>query len=146
MNSVKHDRAWIAAHIPHQGDMCLLDEVLSFDEHHITCLTNTHRRQAHPLAHAGRLGAAVGIEYAAQAMAVHGAVLSGGGPGRGGYLTSVRDARWAVERLDDIDGPLEVHAQRLSGDDNNVLYAFSVRAQGKELMSGRTTVILRADH
>lgn len=146
MTSMKRDRAWIAAHIPHQGDMCLLDEVLSFDEQHIVCVTNSHRQAPHPLAHAGRLGAAAGIEYAAQAMAVHGAVLSGGGPGRGGYLTSVRDARWSVDRLDDIDGPLEVEAQRLSGDDNNVLYAFSVRAQGKELLSGRTTVILRADH
>lgn len=145
MTPVKHDHAWIAAHIPHQGDMCLLEEVQSFDEQHITCLTNTHRRPAHPLAHAGRLGAAAGIEYAAQAMAVHGAVLSGGGPGRGGYLTSVREARWSVDRLDNIDGPLEVHAQRLSGDDNNVLYAFSVRVQGQELMSGRTTVILRAE-
>lgn len=146
MTSMKRDRAWIAAHIPHQGDMCLLDEVLSFDEQHIVCVTNSHRQAPHPLAHAGRLGAAAGIEYAAQTMAVHGAVLSGGGPGRGGYLTSVRDARWSVDRLDDIDGPLEVEAQRLSGDDNNVLYAFSVRAQGKELVSGRTTVILRADH
>lgn len=143
---MKRDRAWIAAHIPHQGDMCLLDEVLSFDEQHIVCVTHSHRRAPHPLVHAGRLGAAAGIEYAAQAMAVHGAVLSGGGPGRGGYLTSVRDARWTTDRLDDIEGPLEVEAQRLSGDDNNVLYAFSVRAQGKELVSGRTTVILRADH
>lgn len=146
MTSMKRDRAWIAAHIPHQGDMCLLDEVLSFDERHIVCVTNSHRLAPHPLAHAGRLGAAAGIEYAAQAMAVHGAVLSGGGPGRGGYLTSVREARWTTDRLDDIDAPLEVEAQRLSGDDNNVLYAFSVRAQGKELVSGRTTVILRADH
>ncbi|HAJ12631.1 MAG TPA: 3-hydroxylacyl-ACP dehydratase, partial [Comamonadaceae bacterium] len=25
------DHRWIAAHIPHQGSMCLLDEVLTWD-------------------------------------------------------------------------------------------------------------------
>ena len=30
-----HDRDWIAAHIPHQGDMCLLEGVLSVDEQRI---------------------------------------------------------------------------------------------------------------
>ena len=141
-----HDRDWIAAHIPHQGDMCLLEGVLSVDEQRIVCLAMSHLGASNPLRHAGRLGVAVGIEYAAQAMAVHGAILSQGAPGRSGYLTSVREANWCVSRLDDLPGPLEVHAERLSGTDNNVLYAFSLRDGGRELMSGRATVILNADH
>ncbi|MGA2366137.1 MAG: 3-hydroxylacyl-ACP dehydratase, partial [Steroidobacteraceae bacterium] len=28
---MRPDRAWIVAHIPHQGRMCLLDQVLSWD-------------------------------------------------------------------------------------------------------------------
>lgn len=141
-----HDRDWIAAHIPHQGDMCLLEGVLSVDEQRIVCLAVSHQAASNPLRHAGRLGVAVGIEYAAQAMAVHGAILSHGAPGRSGYLTSVREANWCVSRIDDLSEPLEVHAERLSGTDNNVLYAFSLHGGGRELMSGRATVILNADH
>ena len=141
-----HDRDWIAAHIPHQGDMCLLEGVLSVDEQRIVCLAVSHQAASNPLRHARRLGVAVGIEYAAQAMAVHGAILSQGAPGRSGYLTSVREANWCVSRLDDLSGPLEVHAERLSGTDNNVLYAFSLQGGGRELMNGRATVILNADH
>lgn len=141
-----HDRDWIAAHIPHRGDMCLLDGVLHADEQRIVCRALSHRDASHPLRHAGRLGIAVGIEYAAQAMAVHGAILCGVEPGRSGYLTSVREASWCVSRLDDLPGPLEVHVERLSGTDNNVLYAFSLRDGERELMGGRATVILNTDH
>jgi predicted hotdog family 3-hydroxylacyl-ACP dehydratase len=71
------DRAWIERHIPHQGRMCLLDEVLEWSTEQIRCRSATHRDAHHPLRAHGRLGIACGIEYAAQAMAVHG-VLSGG--------------------------------------------------------------------
>ena len=65
------DHAWIAAHIPHQGRMCLLDRVLSWDEQQVCCVAQGHQAADHPLRAEGRLGIAVGIEYAAQAMAVH---------------------------------------------------------------------------
>ena len=63
------DRAWIAARIPHQGSMCLLDAVelgRTTDRlpRHQSCPARqpvTRRRQL----------AANAIEYAAQAMAVH---------------------------------------------------------------------------
>lgn len=69
------DHAWIAAHVPHQGRMCLLERVLAWDETHIVCEAIGHADPAHPLRDAGRLGAAIGVEYAAQAMAVHGALI-----------------------------------------------------------------------
>ena len=71
------DQAWIAAHIPHQGTMCLLDEVVSWDEARIACRASSHRAPDHPLRTHGRLGAACGIESAAQAMAVLGALSLG---------------------------------------------------------------------
>lgn len=138
-------RDWIAARIPHQGSMCLLDGVLSFDAEHIVCEARGHGALDHPLRAGDGLGVAAGIEYAAQAMAVHGALLSEGQPGRSGYLASARDVQWQVRHLHDIPGPLEVRAERLSGTDNHVLYAFTVRGDGRLLLSGRTTVILNAD-
>ena len=72
------DHAWIAAHIPHHGRMCLLDEVLSVGvRSESPAAAAAHRAADHPLRAHGRLGAACGIEFAAQAMAVHGALVAG---------------------------------------------------------------------
>ena len=140
------DRAWLLAHIPHQGSMCLLERVEAWDDQHIRCTAGSHRLSDNPLRDQGRLGVACGIEYAAQAMAAHGALLLAADQApRAGYLTSVRSVMLAVDRLDDIASDLLVEAQRLSGDDNNILYGFSVSAGGRELLSGRATVVLDTD-
>ncbi len=139
------DRAWIAAHIPHQGTMCLLDAVTDWSENHIACRATSHGEPANPLRAADRLGAANGIEYAAQAMAIHGALLAGhDDPPRQGYLTSVRSVTLHVDRLDDLPGELAVRAERLSGDHNNVLYQFSVSHAGRPVLEGRAAVVLDA--
>lgn len=139
------DRAWIAAHIPHQGSMCLLDAVSEWSPTLIRCRASSHRDPANPLRADGRLGAANGIEYAAQAMAIHGALLtSADQPPRQGYLVSVRNVSLACARLDQIEDDLEIEAERLSGDDNSVLYQFHVRST-ELLLSGRAAVVLDAD-
>ena len=69
-------QADIARRIPHQGRMCLLDAVTEWDGAHIVCQASSHRASDNPLRAEGRLGAACGVEYAAQAMAVHGALLA----------------------------------------------------------------------
>ena len=43
----------------------------------ISCVSRSHRAADNPLRAGGRLGIACGIEYAAQAMAVHGALIAG---------------------------------------------------------------------
>jgi predicted hotdog family 3-hydroxylacyl-ACP dehydratase len=140
------DRAWIAAHIPHQGGMCLLDSVVDWSPERIRCASASHRGLDNPLRDNNRLGVACGIEYAAQAMAVHGALLAGNDDvPRQGFLASVRNVEFGVARLDDIAADLDVEAERLSGDDNNILYGFSVRADGKLLLAGRAAVILNAE-
>ena len=141
------DHAWLLAHIPHQADMCLLDAVLEWDAQQIRCRAVSHRAAANPLRHAGRLGVACGIEYAAQAMAAHGAAIAAQTPDarpRAGYLASVRGVELHVARLDDVADDLSVEAERLSGDDNNILYAFSISAGPRVLLSGRAAVILDA--
>lgn len=139
------NRAAIAARIPHQGSMCLLDAVLAWDSGQIHCRASSHRQPDNPLRAAARLGAACGIEYAAQAMAVHGALLApAGAPPRPGYLASVRSVQLAVDRLDDLPQDLDIVAERLSGDEHNILYHFRVEHAGDLLLSGRAAVMLVA--
>lgn len=140
------DHAWIAAHIPHQGSMCLLDAVLRWDDACIVCRADSHARPDNPLRTNGALGIANGIEYAAQAMAVHGALLADSETApAAGFLASVRDVQWQLPRLDDLPAGLLVHAQRLSGDGRTILYSFHLEAAGITVLSGRASVILDAD-
>jgi predicted hotdog family 3-hydroxylacyl-ACP dehydratase len=143
--AILHDHAWIAAHIPHQGTMCLLDSVIEWDEQHIVCMASSHLRVDHPLRSRSRLPAVVAIEYAAQAMAAHGAVLAhrDAAPGAG-FLTAVRGVRFGVDRLDTLDTELRCEATRVSGDAHNILYAFEVSAGSQSVARGRATVMLEA--
>lgn len=140
----------IARRIPHQGSMCLLECVSAWDTQQICCEASSHRDSNNPLRAHGRLGAACGIEYAAQAMAVHGALLAESGAGAAsqgptlGYLASVRGVTLHVDRLDDLSDALSIHAERLSGDSSTVLYSFTVHAGRRLLLSGRAAVILDA--
>ena len=77
-------KAEIRTLIPHSGLMCLLDEVMQWDDRSIVCITNTHRDPANPLLRGGRLSAVHAFEYGAQASAVHG---------------GLRAARWGQLRL-----------------------------------------------
>jgi len=139
------DHAAIAARIPHQGSMCLLAAVVDWSPDSISCRAVSHTDPANPLRAEGRLGAASGIEYAAQAMALHGALLARvADRPRQGYLTSVRSVRLHVARLDDLPGELEVQAERLSGDADHILYRFTVGHDGHCLVEGRAAVILDA--
>ena len=133
----------IAGLIPHGGTMCLLHEVLHMDEESITCRAVSHRDPDHPLREEGMLPALSGIEYAAQAMAVHGALREARGP-RSGMLAAVRDVVLNVERLDDIPDDLVITARRLLDDLSRLLYEFEVRADARELLRGRAVVVLAA--
>jgi len=143
------NRAWIEAHIPHHGRMCLLDQVASWSSDRISCRSGGHRAADHPLRAHGRLGVACGIEFAAQAMAVHGALVAElpearDGPGakpRAGFLASVRGVRLHVARLDDVESDLICDALRIAGDQGTILYEFEVRSSAAPLLSGRATVL-----
>ncbi len=136
-------REQILTMIPHAGAMCLLDEVLRWDALSVRCLSRRYRDADNPLRRAnGTLGAACGIEIAAQAMAVHGGLTAAAAAPAGGYLVSLRDVRLTTARLDATDGDLLVDAERLLGDAKTALYRFSLAVHGTELLCGRATVIL----
>jgi predicted hotdog family 3-hydroxylacyl-ACP dehydratase len=138
------DAQQIAKLIPHHGSMCLLSSVQHYGAQSIRCLASSHRLPTNPLREQGMLHAVCGVEYAAQAMAVHGALLSGQGdqPPRGGRLASVRAVEFSAARLDDVEDDLEICATQLMGDDNSMVYEFTVTAAQRTLLKGKATVVL----
>lgn len=140
------DKTWIEAHIPHQGNMCLLDHVISWDEKTITCSATSHLQPTNPLRYQNQLNTACGIEYAAQAMAVHGALLAPPDQEkpRAGFLVSIRGATIHHARLDDIKQALTIYVELIHSDSNNIIYAFSLHADHRLLLDGRAAVMLNA--
>ena len=136
----------IASLIPHQRAMCLLEDVVSWDETRIVCRTSGHRHPSNPLRVATGLLAASGIEYAAQAVAVHGGLVASSKPGfqapSNGYLANAKDVTWSVERLDDIQADLIVEAEQLISEGGRSIYSFNLLAEGRSLMQGRVAVVL----
>jgi predicted hotdog family 3-hydroxylacyl-ACP dehydratase len=139
-------RAEIAGLIPHAGAMCLLDGVTHWDSTRIRCVSRSHLDPGNPMRVDGCLPALCGIEYAAQAMAVHGGLAgSVQGKPRRGLLASLREVVCRRQRLDDLDGELVVEAAREAGDGGRVIYSFHVRVGETEVLSGRAAVVLDAN-
>ena len=96
-------RSEILTLVPHQGAMCLWDEVIDWDARAIRLRAHNHRDPAHPLRSGERLRAVHLCEYGAQAMAVHGGLRAraAGGvaqPGHAGGAARHRTARRAHRR------------------------------------------------
>ena len=130
--------------IPHAGRMCLLDAVRAWDEQSIHCTTDSHRDPHNPLRSGNRLAALHLCEYGAQAMAVHGGLLARrehGGKAVPGVLAALREVEFAVDRIDDIDGPLTVVAHKKIAGPTGWLYEFEVNAGARWLARGRVSVI-----
>ena len=139
------DRARILELIPHQGTMCLLDEVAEWSNSAVTCRTHSHLSPDNPLRRSGRLHGICGIEYGLQAAAVHGALLAGDLQ-PAGYLAALRSVEIFTERLDDPSiGALQVTAQLELRDVSGLIYRFQLRSgSGAALLSGRATIVLPA--
>lgn len=152
MTITQLDHAGIAALIPHSGNMCLLDRLAQWDAQQIVCIATNHRDAAHPLRTRSGLLSPCAIEYAAQAMALHGALIGqeAGTAASPGFLASARGVQLHVLRLDDLplsDTPdvpdeLRIEATRQSGDARQILYAFQVSHAGRPLAQGRAAVVL----
>jgi predicted hotdog family 3-hydroxylacyl-ACP dehydratase len=135
------DHGWLVAHLPHQGAMNLLDTIVEWDRASIVARAVSHRSPGNPLRRGDELPAACGIEYAAQAVAAHGALLSEGeAPAAAGLLASARGVRLHVRRLDDLDAPLDIRAEQLGASAGGLLYRFEVAAAGRMLVEGRLAI------
>lgn len=131
----------IARLLPHAGAMCLLEAVVAWDANSIACRAASHRDPANPLRSAGGLFAIAGVEYAAQAAAVHWGLLHPSSPCEG-YLASLRGVECFAERLDAEADDLAVHALQVAAESGRLLYDFRIEAGGRELLKGRLSVVL----
>jgi predicted hotdog family 3-hydroxylacyl-ACP dehydratase len=144
------DRQQIARLIPHCGSMVLIDEVAHWDERTLIAHTESHLRADNPLRDEQGLHIACGIEYAAQAMALHGALWSehksqgDAGRARLGLLANVREVGFLAHRLDEDSTALTIEVSLLSGSSQVAMYEFAVRSSARPLLSGRATVVLEA--
>lgn len=142
------DRDGIAGLIPHSGPMCLLSALASWDAQQLVCHANNHRAARHPLRTRSGLLASALIEYAAQAMALHGALIgrAAGQEVRPGYLASVRSTQLHVSTLHDLPAAepdeLRISVTRQAGDARQILYAFTVHHADRVLAEGRAAVVL----
>ena len=124
------DRPGILQLIPQQGLMCLLEEVLAWDEQRLLARGVDPRAASHPLRAHGRLGSALALEYAAQAACAHGALLGATAPSSGGavvtLLASTRSVLLEATRLDIASDPLLIEVRPLHATAAGALYEFSV--------------------
>jgi predicted hotdog family 3-hydroxylacyl-ACP dehydratase len=135
----------IACLMPHAGSMVLLDQIVQFDSDRIHCRATMNPAAPHPLAINGNLPGTALAEFGAQAMAVHGAMLSPPGtPLRQGRLVALGQLDLTVDRIDEPT-VLDILATRLGGDDAGQMYGFEVRAGSASLAQGQATVMF-ADH
>ncbi len=137
------DREQILRRVPHQGAMCLWDEVVAWTPQDIHLRAFNHRDPAHPLRSAGRLRALHLCEYGAQAMAVHGGLRAAAGAVTPGVLVALRDVQLQVARIDDLPGALDAVAQVLAEAPGSQQYAFRISHAGVLLAEGRAAVMLQ---
>lgn len=132
----------IAALIPHQGGMCLLEDVIEWDDTHVVLTTNTHRSLDNPLRVDGKLRAVHLCEYGAQAMAVHGALKAAPERAPPGMLVSLRSVTFGCDYIHEFAGPLRVEAVCLQATQSSQQYSFRITHDGETIAEGRAAVLL----
>ncbi|HEV8500946.1 MAG TPA: hydroxymyristoyl-ACP dehydratase [Casimicrobiaceae bacterium] len=133
----------VATLLPHAGAMVLVDAIVDCDARRIVCASACHRDPHNPLRMNGHLPTLCGIEIAAQAMALHGA-LSRDPPRalRFGRLAAIHDVAVLHPALDAFAAPLAIECilEGSSGDARG--YGFRITSDGTALLAGRATVVM----
>lgn len=135
-------RAAIESRVPQAGDMCLIDAVRQWDAKSIVC-TAPPVGTAHPLARGDLVPVVVAAEYAAQAAAIHGALLDGDFAPVG-LLAKLSNVTLRSKPLSAEDGPLAVRAQLVSRGASGCLYDFEVSSALQPVAHGRLMVAFTA--
>jgi len=130
----------IRALLPHAGQMVLLDRVLAVDEETLCAEVRLHAGSM--LAGEGGVGAWVGIEYMAQAIAAHAGWLAQqrGEPVKVGVLLGARNYASSLGCFP-RNGVLKVHVRRLLMADNG-LGAFDCRIDVDGGAAGVATAVV----
>ena len=135
------DRTALAGLLPHSGSMVLIDNVVAWSEKKLVCETRRHLDASFPLKEYDVVPASAGIELAAQAMAIHVALVRDDGP-KQGLLTHVKNICFGNSSLNDASDLLtiEVRADRIGI--RGCSYSFEIKSGGAACLNGRVGVVL----
>lgn len=132
----------IGRHLPHAGRMVLIERVIFSNASTIRCLCHDPRDPLHPLRQGGILPVTAGIEYAAQAAALHAASGRQSNRPATGHLAILQNIQWSTDRLDLIDSDIEIIADQVSALPIGLHYRFCLNAGEHELMAGGIIIAL----
>ena len=158
MNFTSWSREEISIYLPHKGTMMLIDKIESFTENEIIAKSINHLDINHPLLKENRLGLAIGIEYAAQASAIHSRinaevniqnidkhlpnVQTSLAPIIPGKLVSVREINCFSKYLNIPKTSLIISAKQEQVSAQALIYSFLVANENQKLISGRLMIHL----
>lgn len=133
------NRACIQRLVPHTDAMCLLDAVTDWQAQSINCLAAAPG-VTHPLSRDGKVPAIIAVEYAAQAAAVHGALLDQAGGAKMGVIAKLSSIEIPSEWFPCAVTSIAVYAQLLSRTTQACLYEFRVMGGGCAIAQGRLLI------
>ncbi|MEJ6022749.1 hydroxymyristoyl-ACP dehydratase [Ramlibacter sp. PS4R-6] len=139
---MKLDRATIERLVPQTGTMCLLDAVSQWNAGSIVCTADAPGSD-HPLARDEHVPAIASCEYAAQAAAIHGALIEHALAPRAGMLAKLMDIELHAPGFP-AGEPVRVRAEMLSRVAAGCLYSFQVSAGESPVCDGRLMVVFGA--
>lgn len=114
-SAVQLDKVAIENLIPHAGNMVLLDSADCINASGLQCYSYTHLETTNPLRSEQGLSALSGIEYAAQAMALHISLVNAAARSQSGFLAICKNIKLNRRYLDAIDTELKIEVHHLSG-------------------------------
>ncbi|WP_410473644.1 hypothetical protein [Guyparkeria sp. TX1] len=133
----------ICKRLPHHGDVCQIERIVSADETRLIAETRAHQRDDNPLCVGGQLGAFAGVEMAGQAMALHLALQSNdNAPAGEGMITRAKSLNPRVERLDELVGPLQITVTCEAHAGEMARYGFTLAHEGAVILEGGLSVWL----
>lgn len=137
------DRHAICERLPHGDAMVMLDAVTRWNADTILCETRRHVDAANPLRSQDSLHASAGIEFAAQAIALHGLLKARpGGNVRQAVIAGLKKVEWTHQRLDDAGDMLTVRATASSQLGDGAHYYFEIAdASDAVIVSGEALVM-----
>lgn len=131
------NHAQIVALIPHGESMCLLDEVVSWDANQLHARSNHFATSTNPLFEDEQLDSILLIEYAAQAAAIHAALLQSGlGDKRPAYIGAVKNIE-LLAAISNNHSPLDMQVECLLSSSSGAIYQAAVSQSNKTLLRGR---------
>ncbi|WP_214660462.1 hypothetical protein [sulfur-oxidizing endosymbiont of Gigantopelta aegis] len=126
--------------------MCLLDCVVQYDTLNLTALATSHQSNDNPLRVGNKIATINGIEYAAQAMAIHASLIaektSNDDTVAMGYLATVRNICIKTPYLPENSGPLSILVTQLMSDGHGFTYEFQLSCDQTIVISGKITIFL----